>query len=73
MKYFDILYKKYNKFTLTKQEVANELGLSVRTLDRMRKSGELELNEMPRGKYIQFSLKSVAELIEALHDLGEVM
>ena len=70
MNYFDLLYKKYNKLLLTKDEVAAEIGFSVRTLDRMRKTGEIWLVEMPRGKRIHFSLKSVAEYLEALHELG---
>jgi hypothetical protein len=36
---FDILYAKYKKVALCKKEMALETGLSISTLDRLRKKG----------------------------------
>ena len=36
---FETLYAKYKKIALSKKEMAQESGLSVSTLDRLRKSG----------------------------------
>jgi len=36
---FDTLYAKYNKIALSKKEMAGETGLSISTLDRLRKAG----------------------------------
>lgn len=36
---FEILYTKYKKIALSKKEMAQESGLSVSTLDRLRKNG----------------------------------
>lgn len=41
MTYFELLYKKYQKTTLTKKEVAKELGISEATLNRKLYSGEI--------------------------------
>lgn len=36
---YDNLYRKYNKSVLQKAEVAEELGVSLRTIDRRLKEG----------------------------------
>lgn len=36
---FETLYAKYKKIALSKKEMAAESGLSVSTLDRLRKNG----------------------------------
>ncbi len=36
---FEILYKKHNKMALSKKEMSQESGLSISTLDRLRKNG----------------------------------
>lgn len=36
---FDTLYGKYKKVALCKKEMALETGLSISTLDRLRKNG----------------------------------
>ena len=36
---FDTLYGKYRKLALSKKEMALETGLSISTLDRLRKNG----------------------------------
>ena len=36
---FEVLYAKHKKIAISKKEMALESGLSVSTLDRLRKSG----------------------------------
>lgn len=36
---FEVLYTKYRKIALSKKEMSQESGLSVSTLDRLRKNG----------------------------------
>lgn len=36
---FETLYAKYKKIALSKKEMAGETGLSISTLDRLRKAG----------------------------------
>ncbi|PHR71308.1 MAG: hypothetical protein COA66_09910 [Arcobacter sp.] len=36
---FEVLYKKHNKIALSKKEMSQESGLSISTLDRLRKNG----------------------------------
>jgi len=36
---FEVLYAKYKKIAISKKEMAQESGLSVSTLDRLRKNG----------------------------------
>lgn len=38
---YDKLYRKYNKSILIKAEVAEELGINPRTLDRRLKDGKM--------------------------------
>ena len=46
---FDTLYAKYNKIALSKKEMALETGLSISTLDRLRKAG-LGCSYIKQGK-----------------------
>lgn len=69
MSYFDILYKKYKKITMTKKEVAQELSISLRTLDRMIESNDLPIAFMkPNGGKIVCSIKSFARFLEAIEE-----
>lgn len=36
---FETLYAKYKKLALSKKEMSRETGISISTLDRLRKSG----------------------------------
>jgi hypothetical protein len=36
---FEVLYAKYKKIAISKKEMSLETGLSISTLDRLRKSG----------------------------------
>ena len=36
---FEALYNKYKKVAISKKEMSRETGLSISTLDRLRKSG----------------------------------
>lgn len=66
--YFTLLYNKYNKLFLTKEEVANELGFSEKTLDRRMKEGEYRTFERRRGakgKYF-FHLGAFCKELERL-------
>lgn len=36
---FEVLYAKYKKIAISKKEMSQESGLSVSTLDRLRKNG----------------------------------
>jgi len=36
---FEVLYAKHRKIALSKKEMAQETGLSISTLDRLRKNG----------------------------------
>jgi len=67
MSYFEILYKKYDKLTLTIQEVAQELGVQQHTIYRMLEAGELNVGYIKRGTKKLFLTKSLAEYLQA-HD-----
>ena len=69
----EVLIKKYNKATLTKNEVAQELGLSLRTIDNMiqkkmvlpkplkigdSKNAPVRFNIVEIAKYIADALES---------------
>ena len=36
---FEVLYAKHNKVALSKKEMSQETGVSISTLDRLRKNG----------------------------------
>lgn len=63
----EILMNKYDKATLTKKEVAEELGLSLRTIDSMIKDGCILPRPLKLGKSkksaIRFNIIDIAEYI----------
>ncbi len=68
MRYDEMLFSKYNKTTLTKKEVANELNISISTLDRALKADELPIpfkrvGDSGKARYI-FPIKSVADYLD---------
>lgn len=58
---FEMLYSKYNVFTLNKKQVAAELQCSVASIDRLRKSGELSSKKV--GGMIHFTLEEIARFM----------
>lgn len=58
---YDKLYKKYNKSVLQKAEVAEELGVSVRTIDRRLKERKLP-SPIDNGgdRRLEWRLKDIA-------------
>ena len=63
---FDILYKKYDKLVLSKKELAAELGVSTKTIERQLKSGELPIAYNVMGGQYLFSLRGLVEFLEAM-------
>lgn len=62
----EILYKKYNKLAISKEELAAELGISQATLNRQIKAEVLPISYTKfGGKYI-FTLKSLVDYYEAI-------
>lgn len=63
-----ILREKYNKITLTKQEVADELGLSLRTIDKLISEGNILPEPIKIGpkknSSIRFNIADVANYID---------
>lgn len=57
------LQKKHDKLLLNKDETAQELNISIATIDRLRKSGELKSKKIGGG--IFFTIKEIANFIEA--------
>ena len=70
MTYFELLYKKYEKTTLTKKEVAKELGISEATLNRKLYSGEISLPYINTGNKLFFTIRGVANFLEAYEALA---
>lgn len=60
---FDQILIRHNKSLLTKQEAAQELGISKVTIDRLRKSGKLNAKKIGGG--IFFTVNEIASFIEA--------
>ena len=58
----DLLYSKYGKLYLSKDESATELGLGIATIDRMRETGELKSSKI-KGS-IKFALTEIAKFIK---------
>lgn len=58
---YDKLYTKYNKSVLSKSEVAEEFGVSVRTIERRIKQGKMAkpLNSV-NEKRLEWSVKEIA-------------
>jgi hypothetical protein len=64
---FNALMAKYNKLTLTREEVSRELSISVSYLDKLVANDQLpiryhRLGNSQRAKYA-FSLKDVADYL----------
>lgn len=60
---YDKLYKKYNKSILQKAEVAEELGVSLRTIDRRLKEGKM-LKPIENGdRRLEWILKDLAKYL----------
>lgn len=58
---YDKLYSKYNKSVLSRSEVAEEFGVSIRTIERRIKQGKMAkpLNSTDDKRY-EWSLKDIA-------------
>ncbi len=68
MKYDEMLFTKYNKITLNRKEVAQELSISLSTLERNLNENTLPLKfkrigNGPKARYI-FPLKAVADYLD---------
>jgi len=66
--YFEVLYSKYNKTTLTKQEVMKELGLEEnqeQSFSRAFQNKRIKITYTKVGRQKLFSLKSFAEYLDA--------
>ena len=55
------LYQKYKKSLLSKKEAAEELNISIATLDRLRKQGLIRSKKVGGGIY--FTLNELATFI----------
>ena len=55
------LYKKYKKSLLSKKEAAEELSISITTLDRLRKQGLIRSKKV--GGSILFTITEIATFI----------
>lgn len=63
-----MLFMKYNKITLNRKEVAQELSISLSTLERNLQENSLpikfkRIGNGPKARYI-FPLKSVADYLD---------
>ena len=63
---FKILYDKYNKLALNKEELSAELGISQSTLNRMIRDDNLPITYTRLGNKYLFTIKSLAEYYEAI-------
>lgn len=63
----DKLYRKYRKVMLTRLETAHELGISVQTLDRLKKVAlgpkYTKNGKENRNGAVRYSIEAVAEYI----------
>lgn len=55
----DLLYSKYGKLYLDKEETARVLGVGRATIDRMRQTGEIKSSKI-KGS-IKFALTEIAK------------
>ena len=67
MKYDEMLFNKYQKVTLNRREVSNELSISLSTHERHLNDGTLPIRDKrvgngPKSKYV-FPLKSLADYL----------
>ena len=68
MRYDEMLFKKYNSTTLNKKQVANELGISISTLDRAINNDQLpirnkRIGDSLKARYV-FPLKEIAAYLD---------
>lgn len=63
-KVYDNLYRKYNKSVLSKTEVAEEFGISSRTLDRRLNEGKM-IKPLDNGddRRLEWYLKDIANYL----------
>lgn len=59
---YRILYDTFEKLVLNKPEASHILNISVQTLDRMRKNGEIKSMRINKGVF--FSIKEIANYID---------
>lgn len=60
---YDKLYKKYNKSILIKVEVAEEMGVSPRSINRRLKEGKM-INPINNGeRRLEWALKDIAKFL----------
>lgn len=58
---YDKLYNKYNKSVISRIELAEEFGVSVRTIDRRVKEGRIAKPlDLDEDKRLEWSLKDIA-------------
>jgi len=67
MKYDEMLFNKYQKTTLTRKEVAQELSISLSTLERSLNDGSLSirfkrLGTSQKSRYV-FPIKSISDYL----------
>lgn len=55
------LYKKYKKSLLNKKEAAEELNISIATLDRIRQQGLIKTRKIRGGVF--FTINEIAAFI----------
>ena len=68
MKYDEILFNKYQKTTLTRKELSQELSISLSTLERSLNDGSLpirfkRIGDSSKARYV-FPLKAVADYLD---------
>lgn len=68
MKYDEMLFNKYQKVTLNRKEVSQELSISLSTLERHLNDGTLPIRykrvgDGPKSRYI-FPLKGLADYLD---------
>ena len=64
------LQEKYNKLVLSRTELAQELGVSIATFDRMLVNGEGLPKYKRIGNRYFFSLEEIASYLENTQDDG---
>ena len=67
---FEMLYHKYNKLLLNKEEFCHEIGISQATLNRQIKNRTLEVSYTRIGVQYMFSIKSLAKYLEEMDDFA---
>jgi len=60
---FEQIQQRHEKSLLNKEETAKELGISIATIDRLRKSGQLKSKKIGGG--IFFTINEIVAFLEA--------